>query len=67
MIFYELDTGGIMCEDCVEEWKKDSASGKLVGDELYTSDQVDGVAETPAQCDSCLTQSDDYDTVLDEV
>jgi hypothetical protein len=58
--FYEYPTGVLVCEDCLKEDLDRTASGEYTGDEAVTVGMAEQV-RTPAQCDNCLAQSDDYD------
>jgi hypothetical protein len=63
--WYEYDGGMIVCGECVLIDLEKTAQG-LLDDAPVTRETIIGVAETPAQCDGCLKQSDDYDSVLDD-
>lgn len=61
MKFYEYTEAGIIvCEDCLKEDLRKTEAGEYTEDEAITPGMYEP-AETPAQCDGCLTQSDDYD------
>lgn len=63
--FYEyVESGIIHCQSCLDSAILKTETGFFKGDEAVTLDMVE-IAETPAQCDQCLTQSDDYDDVMD--
>jgi len=64
--FYEyIGSGIIVCQQCLDNDLLKTETGQYKGDEAVTLDMVER-AETPAQCDTCLIQSDDYDDVMDE-
>jgi hypothetical protein len=65
--FFDVDGGMIMCGECINNWIKDTNEGRFRNDPEngYKASAVRGKTETPAQCDECLKQSDDYDDVLE--
>jgi hypothetical protein len=63
--FYEYTSGTVVCEDCLNEDLRRTNNGEYTGDEAVSIGMFQQI-ETPAQCDSCLEQSDDYDDVLEE-
>lgn len=64
--FYEVENNMIMCGECINDWKLQTERGILVGDEVYKRGYVHDRVNYPAQCDGCLKQTEDYDSLLDE-
>lgn len=57
----------ILCGACVMDWQTKTHQGVYKeADEVFSFDKILSKAETPAQCDVCNKQSEDYDSVLDE-
>lgn len=61
--WYQYEGGMIVCGKCVLDDLEKTFKGEL--DDAPVTMDIISIAETPAQCDGCLDQSDDYDSVLD--
>jgi hypothetical protein len=61
--FYEYSSGTVVCEECLNEDIRKTRLGEFTGDEAVSNGMYEEI-ETPAQCDNCLTQSEDYDYML---
>jgi hypothetical protein len=63
--FYEYSSGAVVCDDCRKEDVRRTLSGEYTGDERVYPSMFREIP-TPAQCDNCLTQSEDYDDVMED-